>query len=337
MAHSVFLQPESEAQIAFLRDLERVAHSDVTVLVEGENGSGKTTAARRLHAESPRSGEPMVEVPLAALSPTLIEAELFGHVAGAFTGASHARQGRFRAAEGGTLVLDGVDCLPLELQVKLLRALQERQIEPLGSEQVIGIDVRVIATSSVDLMGEVAAGRFREDLYYRLAVVVLHVPPLRSRAADLPKLCRALLRRVADRSRLPTLELAPKSLDRLAAHPWPGNVRELENALERVLALRGPAGNGSVATAIEPEELLFLEEAVQGEESRLARMALAAGLNLDTLANAMMNEALAEQRGNVTAAARQLGLSRRAFEYRMRKSDAPKPTSEDASGDDTQN
>ena len=327
MDDSVFLEARSEAQIAFLRDLRRVARSMVTALIEGENGAGKTTAARQLHALSERSSGPLVEVPLAALSPSLIEAELFGHEEGAFTGAHRARQGRFRAAEGGTLLLEGVDCLPLELQVKLLRALQEREIEPLGGEGVVRIDVRVIATSSVDLAAEVAAGRFREDLYYRLAVVVLRVPALRSRGADLPLLCHSLLRRACARAKLPARELSLESLERLARHPWPGNVRELENALERVLALA--AGADSQAS-IEARDFDFLEEALLGESRRLARMALASGVELDALAHAMMEEALAEQRGNVTAAARQLGVSRRAFEYRIRKGESARSEANEA-------
>ncbi|MCP3915566.1 MAG: sigma-54-dependent Fis family transcriptional regulator [bacterium] len=306
---------ESDAFRGFRRDLERVAGSDVTVLIQGEHGCGKSIAARVLHRASARSDGPYLEVHLAGLAPSLIEAELFGHVEGAFTGASKAREGRFRAANGGTLVLDGIERLSPELQVKLLRVLQERVIEPLGSEESLPIDVRVVATSSLDLAVEVREQRFREDLYYRVAVVVLRVPPLRAREGDLPILAAALVGQAAATVGVPERPLSAAALERLAAHPWPGNVRELENALERVLVL-APSG---ARTAVEAAELDFLGEAVEGSEQELAREVLARGLSIDAFTHALLEVALAEERGNVSAAARRIGLSRRAFEYRLRK------------------
>ena len=251
---------------------------------------------------------------LAALAPTLIEAELFGHEEGAYTGATRARLGRFRRAEGGTLVLDGVDGLPPEAQGKLLRALQERKVEPLGSEFPIPVDVRVVATSTEQLSARVEAGQFREDLYYRLAVVRLEVPPLRARADELPDLVRELTASVAARLRAPVREPDEAALARLVAHPWPGNLRELENALERVTVLTETPG-----APIEAAELFFLGEAVADAAERLAREARAHGIGLDDLSRAMLEGALAEARENVSEAARRLGLSRRAFEYRMGK------------------
>jgi DNA-binding NtrC family response regulator len=306
---------ESAAFKAFRRDLERVAASEVPVLVEGESGSGKNRAARSLHALSARSQGPLVEVDLSALSPTLIEAELFGHEEGAFTGATRARTGRFARAQGGTLVLDGVERLPEGLQGKLLRALQERTVEPLGAEQPVAVDVRVIATSGADLAALARARRFREDLYYRLAVVRLVVPALRERTVELAELTRALIAETSARTGAPPRALSKAALERLAAHPWPGNVRELENALERVLVL----GRGDSAAARNPigaEELAFLDESTAGVPERLAREALAHGIDLARFEKALLSVALAETRGNVAAAARSIGLTRRAFELR---------------------
>jgi DNA-binding NtrC family response regulator len=313
----------AEAQRAFERDLARVAAGDVTVLLEGEHGVGKSRAARALHLASPRAGQVLVEVDLAALAPSLLEAELFGHEEGAFTGAHRARQGRFRRAHGGTLVLDGVEGLPRDVQGKLLRALQERQVEPLGGERPVPIDVRVVATSALDLGAEVKAGHFREDLFYRLAVVRLLVPPLRVRLEDLPGLARQLAAQVAKRAGVEGRELSEGALARLAAHPWPGNVRELENALERVTVLA--SGRGPV----QAEELEFLGEATAGSAERLAAEALAHGLSLDRMSRAMLETALSGARGNLSAAARAVGLSRRAFEYRLGKLN-----SEASNGDD---
>ncbi|MAF66275.1 MAG: sigma-54-dependent Fis family transcriptional regulator [Planctomycetes bacterium] len=316
---SPYLAGTSAAARAFEGELGRLASSDVTVLLEGESGVGKGAAARRLHARGARAGAPVVEVGLGALAPTLLEAELFGHEEGAFTGAARARPGRFRAAAGGTIVLDGVETLPEDLQVKLLRVLQERVVEPLGAEAPVSVDARVVATSGRDLRVEVAAGRFREDLYYRLAVAVLRVPPLRARREDLPALAAWLVDRVAARLRVAPRPFSPAALDCLAAHSWPGNVRELENAVERILAL-APAGEPAGEPApVGAEELTFLTEPIPGEARRLARAALGLGLGLDDLTGTLIEEALAENRGNASAAARQLGLTRRAFDYRRRR------------------
>ncbi len=306
----------SEVFRAFESRLSELAASDVTVLLEGESGSGKNAAARAVHQLGSRRGHPLVEVPLAALAPTLIESELFGHEPGAFTGASASRTGRFVRANGGTIVLDGVETLPASLQVKLLRVLQERRVEPLGASEEIEVDVRVIATTSTDLSLAVGAGRFREDLYYRLAVVTVRVPPLRTRLADLPMLCDAFLDQASRRLSVPRRSLDPRALARLAEHSWPGNLRELENALERVLVIPPESGHGNAGSAVGSDEFSFLEEAAFGMPEALARMALAHGVSLRELERALLSESLREQRGNLTAAARQVGLSRRAFEYR---------------------
>ena len=317
--------PMSAAAREFADQLERAAATDVTVLILGEHGSGKSYAARRLHRMGRRREEPLVEVDLVTLAPALVEAELFGHEEGAFTGAASARAGRFRRANGGTLVLEDIERLPIEMQVKLLRVLQERVVEPVGSEHSIPIDVRVVATTSLSLEEEVEAGRFRQDLYWRLAVLGLMVPPLRSRPEDLPALAQGLLEDAAQRVGVAPRALSEPALGRLLEHPWPGNVRELENALERVLVL-APAmpescpepaqAPGSAGRPVEAHEFDFLKEAREGIAERMARQALAHGLTLEAMEAALMAAALEEQRGNHSAAARQIGLSRRAFEYR---------------------
>ncbi|MCZ6596963.1 MAG: sigma-54 dependent transcriptional regulator [Planctomycetota bacterium] len=298
---------------AFAQLLEQVAASEATVLLSGESGTGKGEAARALHELGPRASGPFLSVGLAALAPTLVESALFGHERGAFTGAHKDRPGFFRQAAGGTIVLDDIDLLPLEAQVKFLRVLQERVVEPLGAEESVPVDVRVIATTNRNLRAEVEAGRFREDLYFRLAVVLLEVPPLRARSGDLPLLVEHLMRRVAERFGVPARPVSDQAMARLEAHPWPGNVRELENAIERVLVL----GDGEAVRVV---ELDFLDEAVAGVPEELARQALAGGLDVERMTRAMMELALAEERGNVSAAARRVGLTRRAFDYRMSRS-----------------
>ncbi|MBL8860033.1 MAG: sigma-54-dependent Fis family transcriptional regulator [Planctomycetes bacterium] len=306
-----WLAGESPALVAFLRELQRVGASDVSVLIEGESGAGKNLTARALHERSARAGGPLVEVDLSALTPTLIEAELFGHTAGAFTGATRERTGRFVRAHGGTLVLDGIERLAESVQAKLLRTLQERVVEPLGSETAVPIDVRVIATSSTPLAERVAARKFREDLYYRLAVVTLVVPPLRRRAEDIPALAAVEVQRASEQAAVAPRTLTPAALKRLEAHAWPGNLREFENALLRVLVL-----NAGAAGPIEAAEFDFLAESVAGVPERLAREALAHGVSLERFEIALMDEAVRETRGNVTAAAKLVGLTRRAFELR---------------------
>ncbi|MEL6904398.1 MAG: sigma 54-interacting transcriptional regulator [Planctomycetota bacterium] len=307
------------APLDFDAALERVARAGAAdVLIQGESGAGKSHAAKRIHALSERSAGPFVVASVAGLADSLLEAELFGHVAGAFTGATEDRPGRFRRAHGGTLVLEAIDALALPLQVKLLRVLQERVVEPVGSSASVPVDVRVVATATEDLARAAREGRFREDLFFRLAVVPLRVPPLRARAGgpDFAVLCRAALAAAAERSGLGVRPLAESALDRLRNHPWPGNLRELENALERSLVL---AGADTPEEALQGADFDFLDEALGGAADEVARAALAHGVLLEDLERALFTQALDEERGNVAGAARRLGLTRKAFDYRRKR------------------
>lgn len=226
---------ESPPMLRMLADLRRVAETDTTVLVMGETGTGKELVARAIHGASSRSACPHVRVNCAAIPPSLMESEFFGHAKGAFTGATSRREGRFALADGGTIFLDEVDELPLELQAKLLRVLQEGEFEPVGSERTRTVDVRVIAATNRYLEAAVRAGDFREDLYYRLNVFPIVVPPLRDRGEDVVLLAQTFLERIAARMGRSMHPLGPTDLDRLRAYAWPGNVRELQNVVERAV------------------------------------------------------------------------------------------------------
>jgi sigma-54 dependent transcriptional regulator len=229
---AVFEDPASRET---LRRIGQLAPSDATVLVTGETGTGKELVARHLHGLSRRAAAPFVGVNCGALPETLVESELFGHDRGAFTGAVASRAGWFEAADGGTLFLDEIGDLPRAMQVKLLRVLQEREIVRVGSRQAIPVDVRLVAATHVDLREAVAAGRFREDLYYRLAVATVHLPPLRERPGDVLHLAAHFLALHGQRLGIARAELTPEAADALRAHPWPGNVREVENAIHHAL------------------------------------------------------------------------------------------------------
>jgi two-component system nitrogen regulation response regulator NtrX len=227
----------SSAALQEVRTLiEQAAASDARILITGENGTGKELAARLIHAKSKRAGKPFIEVNCAAIPDTLLESELFGHEKGAFTDAVSQRTGRFEAADGGTLFLDEVADLSLPAQAKVLRVLQELRFERLGGQKTIAVDVRVIAATNKDIRAEIEAGRFREDLYFRLAVVPIRMPALRERLDDLPELCRHFLARAASAG-APEREISPDAIAALQARGWPGNIRELANFLERVAVL----------------------------------------------------------------------------------------------------
>jgi len=229
---------ESHALRRVLEVVERVAATDSTVLVTGESGTGKELIARAIHYNSPRSSRMLVTVNCGAIPEELLEAELFGHVRGAFTNAVSHREGRFALADGGTIFLDEIGDMSTNLQVKLLRVLQERTFEPVGSSKTQGVDVRVIAATNQRLPELIAQRKFREDLYYRLNVIPVEIPPLRERAADVPALVAHFLEVHADRNGMSVKGISPAALEALCHHPWPGNVRELENLMERMVILR---------------------------------------------------------------------------------------------------
>lgn len=241
----IFSDPRSRALLPLI---ERTAPSEATILITGETGTGKELVARYVHQSSGRGDRPFVAVNCGAFSETLVESELFGHERGAFTGAVGAREGWFEAANGGTLFLDEVGDLPMSLQVKLLRVLQEREVVRIGARRPVSLDVRLIAATNVDLRAAVDAGRFREDLYYRLGVVALPLLPLRERRADILPLARHFLAIYGEKTGVPVVTLNPDAEEALFNHAWPGNIRELENVVQRaVLVASGPT--------IEPQHL----------------------------------------------------------------------------------
>ena len=298
-----------------LRQVRKVAPQKTTVLVEGESGTGKELVARALHELSPRASLPFVAVNCGAIPSELIESELFGHVKGAFTDATRDRKGLAAEADGGTLFLDEVGELPLSLQVKLLRFLQEEEVRPVGSERTRRVDVRVVAATARDLGAAVAQGRFREDLYYRLNVVALRLPPLRERPEDVAALAAHFLARFARlRPELGQLALSPETLEALCAHRWPGNVRELEHVVERAVVL----AEGSL---IREEDLPdAIREAARGAPPAAASDgALSIKRGTRALEAQLIAAALERTGGNRTRAAELLELSYRALLYKIKE------------------
>ena len=289
---------ESVALRSTLDHARRVApFADATVLIRGETGTGKELLARAIHAESPRAGAPLVEINCAAIPHNLLESELFGHEKGSFTGAVTTKMGLFELAHGGTLFLDEVGNLPLDLQPKILRALESRTIRRVGGQTERHIDVRLIAATHVDLTSAVSRGEFREDLFYRLNVVALTLPPLRYRDGDVEILAESFLSELATRYDMPLPPLTDDVVALLRMHQWPGNVRELRNALERALVLSPPG-------TLRPEEMLLPGEPASSSN------ALPFPAELATVARAAARAMLELTRGNKSEAARRLGISR---------------------------
>ena len=293
---------ESPAMRAVVEQAGRVAASKAAVLIEGETGTGKELLARLIHRASPRRDRPFVRVNCAALSESLVESELFGHEKGAFTGADGPRAGRFELADGGTLLLDEVSETTVKLQAKLLRALEEEEFERVGGTRTLAVDVRVVATTNRDLEGEMAAGAFRRDLYHRLGVVVLKVPPLRERRADIPALAAHFFARYRAEGRHPLRALSPRTLEVLHARDWPGNVRELRNAVQRACLLaEGPE--------VRPDDL---PPPGGGERAAGPR-----GHTLDEIERHAILSTLRELKGNRTAAAARLGVTARTLHNKL--------------------
>ena len=297
----------SPAIRAVLDILLLAAPTDATVLIEGETGTGKELVAQALHRLSRRSRAPLVAVNCAALPETLLESELFGHVKGAFTGASESRQGRFRQAEGGTLFLDEIGEMPPSVQAKLLRSLQEGEVQPLGADKAVKVDVRVIAATNRKLETAVAGGKFRADLYYRLNVVPLQLPPLRERREDVPALAAHFLRGKNRR-------LSPQALDALRRHSWPGNVRELQNLIERLTVLR-PEGELQLEDL--PPEVRSAPSA--GAPETLPPEGVDLYAVLAEVEDRLINEALDRAQGNKNQAARYLGLNRTTLVEKIKR------------------
>jgi transcriptional regulator with PAS, ATPase and Fis domain len=280
-----------------------------TVLITGETGSGKEVAARAIHAASNRAGTRMVAVNCAALPDNLLEAELFGHTKGAFTGAVNARVGLFEQAHRGTIFLDEIGEMPLQLQSKLLRVLQEREVPRIGSSEPIPVDVRVIAASNTNLLEAVAARRFREDLYYRLKVVTLRMPPLRERASDVPELVEHFLLTLADQEGTGRKHISRAAMETLMRYSWPGNVRQLEHALESAAALSG------MRMLLEPGDLDLPEHAETPDWARVFALDVPeSGVNFEELMmgieRRLLERALVKSGGNKARAANMLQMKR---------------------------
>jgi two-component system response regulator PilR (NtrC family) len=304
---------DSPPMKALRKQILKLARSQAPVYISGESGSGKELVARLIHEQGPRCEQPFVPVNCGAIPTELMESEFFGHKKGSFTGAIEDKQGLFQAANGGTLFLDEVADLPLPMQVKLLRAIQEKAVRAVGGQQESVVDVRILCATHKDLAGEVSAERFRQDLYYRLNVIELHVPALRERREDIAMLAESMLKRLAEGSGLSAARLDDDALEKLKSYRFPGNVRELENMLERAYTLceddRISASDLRLTDACGPSE--------NGETS-LAQIDNLED-HLEDIERKLIMQALEETRWNRTAAAQRLGLSFRSMRYRLKK------------------
>ena len=304
---------DSPPMKALRKQIDKLARSQAPVYISGESGSGKELVARQIHDLGPRAERPFVPVNCGAIPSELMESEFFGHRKGSFTGAIEDKQGLFQAANGGTLFLDEVADLPLPMQVKLLRAIQEKAVRPVGGQQEVAVDVRILSATHKDLAAEVAAGRFRQDLYYRLNVIEQRVPPLRERREDIGLLAESMLQRLADGSGQPPARLHPEALEKLRGYRFPGNVRELENILERAYTL-------CEADTIRVSDLRFAD-APAASDPVSGGLAQVSDLEdyLETIERTLILQALEETRWNRTAAAQRLGLTFRSMRYRLKK------------------
>ena len=314
---------DTPAMQTLRRQIDKVARSQAPVHIYGESGVGKEVVARQIHGRGPRAAGPFVPVNCGAIPGELLESELFGHMKGSFTGASRDKLGLFQAAEGGTLFLDEVADLPLPMQVKLLRAVQEKRVRPVGSEQELPTDVRLLSATHKSLEREVAEGRFREDLFFRINVIELRVPGLRERLDDIPALARVILARIAGSSGEPRCELAADALAALRSYSFPGNVRELENVLERAAALSEGTRIGSADLQLPAGAAPRPQRRGEASPGQPHDLLSAVGGDLDgylaDIERSVLNEALAANRWNRTDAARTLGVSFRSLRYRLKK------------------
>jgi two-component system response regulator HydG len=301
----------SEKMQQVFETLALVAPTDTTVLILGESGTGKELVADAIHANSERADKPLIKVNCAALPETLLESELFGHEKGAFTGAISRRKGRFEVADGGTIFLDEIGELPVSIQVKLLRVLQEQQFEPLGSSKTTTVDVRVIAATNRNLEEEIAQGQFREDLYYRLNVFPIHVPPLRERKADIQQLAEFFLRKYNEKHKRQIKGFAPRSLDLFMRYDWKGNIRELENTIERSVIL---CREESIAPQHLPAPIQALASELEPEIPDVEP-----GVTLKEMEKQLIISTLKQHEGNRTKTAEALGISRRSLQMKLKE------------------
>ena len=327
---------ETTAMVALRKQISILARSQAPVYISGESGSGKELVARSIHENGPRAGGPFIPVNCGAIPSELMESEFFGHTKGSFTGAVADKEGLFQAANGGTLFLDEVADLPLPMQVKLLRGIQEKAIRPIGSQQEVSVHVRILSATHKDLTAEVERGTFRQDLFYRINVIELRVPSLRERALDIPILAEELLSRVAEDYQVPKPRLSSEALSELTKYPFPGNVRELANILERAITL---CENDIITpdnlqlTLTSPPDEQFTQPVYDGEEdaqepegaidktprSVLPKDEESLDSYLENIEKSVIVDALETTRWNKTAAAKELGITFRALRYKLKK------------------
>jgi len=301
------METANSAMRGLLDKAIKVANTDATVLITGESGTGKEVLARLIHQNSPRENGPMVAVNCAAIPSALIESELFGHVKGAFTGAVSNRTGRFQAASGGTLFLDEIGELKMDLQVKLLRVIQEREVEPVGSHRTEKVDIRIIAATNKDLQLAVAKGAFREDLYYRISVIPLYIPPLRERREDIPALVKHFIKKF---DAPPNMRFTRHALEKMKSYSWPGNIRELQNTVERCIILAS-------GTVIDDSDLQLVPSSLTNENIEIEIPD--EGLSLHNVEKHLIRKALQKSNGNRTKAAELLKIPRHVLIYRIEK------------------
>lgn len=306
----VLLSSKSPAMQGIYELIKRIADSEATVLLTGESGSGKEVIARAIHYSSRRANKPFVAINCAALPDSLLESELFGYEKGAFTGATSRKPGRFEMADGGTIFLDEIGDMSINMQAKLLRVLQDRSFEHLGGNDTISVDVRIIAATNRDLQRAMKEGAFREDFYYRLSVIPINVPPLRERKEDIPDLALHFLKRYDKRGLIKGI--SRQAMDELRDYNWPGNIRELENAIERAVIL---CDSG----VIQPEHLPISVQRDEPSQPALNIDIPDQGIDLETLEKQLIKKALEKTGGNQTKAAKLLGLTRSALIYRMQR------------------
>jgi two-component system response regulator HydG len=302
---------QSPAMVRLLETIAQVAPTDATVLIAGESGAGKEMIANAIHYNSPRKDAPFIKINCAALTDTLLESELFGHEKGSFTGAERRREGKFVQADGGSLFLDEVSEMSRAMQVKLLRVLQERELTRVGGADVMKVDVRLIAASNKDLKEEIQKGDFREDLFYRLNVVSLNVPPLRERKEDIPVLAQHFLESFAAKNNKAITGFTPKAMEKFLSYRWPGNIRELMNAVERavVLTRSGVLDTGDLAFMMEHDSV----------SSEIHTDKISQNLSLEDIEKKSILETLGACSGNKSEAARRLGITRKTLRTKLQK------------------